>query len=102
MRRKNRERDVAYLAWLHTLPCCCNVGQGTCYGAIAAHHAGERGLGQKCPDREAISLCFGHHQDGPDAIHRIGRKFWDRHGLVKEELIAEFNRVYDLINAKDP
>jgi len=92
------KKDPKYMAWLHTLPCAVRVeGEDSgCFGPITAHHAGTRGLRQKCPDREAIPLCFGHHQEGPKAIHRIGKRFWNTHGLDKEVLIAELNRVYEM------
>lgn len=43
-----------------------------CDGEIHAHHAGERGLGQKASDLTCIPLCQEHHRnwhdcDGPFA-----------------------------------
>ncbi len=97
---KTKLKDPAYLAFLHTLPCACAViGEDTgCYGPIHAHHAGARGFGRKCSDREAVPLCLGHHLDGPNAVHRLGKKFWKTHGLDRYSLIGELNRVYDMVN----
>jgi hypothetical protein len=47
-----------------------------CQGGIQAHHAGDRGLGQRAHDRTAIPLCLLHHRcwhDGNGAF--LG---WDR------------------------
>jgi hypothetical protein len=90
MRRKNRKMDKEYLAYIHTLPCAVS-GTGiryACRGRITAHHAGTRGLMQKADDRTAIPLCEWHHQEGPDAIHKLGKKFWKHHGLDKDLLIS--------------
>jgi predicted nucleic acid binding AN1-type Zn finger protein len=50
------------------LRCCVEELQQTraCDGAVEAHHAGERGLGQKCSDRETIPLCAAHHRQWHD------------------------------------
>jgi hypothetical protein len=60
-------KDPVFLAWVRTRPCVAAY-LGRCRGAIQAHHAGARGLGQKCRDDESIPLCDGHHDlfhDGP-------------------------------------
>lgn len=62
---------------------------------VEAAHVGERGLGQKSPDREAIPLCSHHHRTGPQAHHVLGKKFWAHHGLDPKAIIAELNKLYD-------
>ena len=71
--RRGPERDPAYLEFVRTQPCAARsaaVGW-ECRGPIHAHHAGARGLGQKCPDREAIPLCSRHHQEWHDGNGRF-------------------------------
>jgi hypothetical protein len=99
--RKKTGKDPAYLEWVHTLPCVC------CEKNIATHphynqdtktesaHVGDRGLSQKAPDREAIPLCRIHHREGVNAIHRLGKTFWAKWNLNRDELIKELNRRFD-------
>lgn len=70
------------------------------YGISEAAHVGERGLGQKCSDRETIPLCVEHHRTQPYAHHVLGKKFWAHHGLDKEAIVAELNRLYDQEKSK--
>jgi len=65
-----------------------------------AAHVGERGLGQKCSDRETIPLCAAHHRTGPESHHVLGKKFWQHHGLDRDEIVAELNRLYEKENGK--
>lgn len=50
------------MLWVKTLPCSC-IGWSRCSGVVEADHAGKRGLGQKCDDRETIPMCSQHHHD---------------------------------------
>ncbi len=61
-----------------------------------AAHVGERGLGQKCSDRETIPLCAAHHRTGPESHHVLGKAFFTHHKLDKDAIVAELNRLYDL------
>ena len=60
-----RERDLDYCLWVKTLPCLLAgvASAGQCSGVVEADHAGDRGMGQKCPDNETIPLCSSHHLD---------------------------------------
>ena len=60
-----------------------------------AAHVGKRGLSQKCSDREAIPLCRNHHTDGPEAVHRIGKIFWQHHAIDRDAIILELNRAFE-------
>lgn len=103
-RRKRRaaKRDPQYLAWLRLQPCAvCLKRGGTPQDALLiqgspteAAHVGERGLGQKCPDREAIPLCGEHHRTGPLAHHVLGKQFFFMHSLYKTTLIQQYNTQY--------
>jgi hypothetical protein len=73
--KPGRQEDPAHLALVRALPC---VICGTTPGE--AHHIrdGQVGAGQKAGDNEAISLCPAHHRTGPDSIHALGTREWQR------------------------
>jgi hypothetical protein len=82
--------DVLYLIWLRSQTCIvCASGR-----YVEAAHVGPRGLGQKCPDRQAVPLCREHHRTGKTAHHVLGKAFWQYHGLSREEVIADLVRRY--------
>ncbi len=100
-------RDPEYLEFLRTLRCCVpgcrsfNLHAWMDAGAwTEAAHVGERGLRQKCSDREALPICAWHHRMSPDSHHVLGRRFWQFHGLDKEALIAAYNLAYGEIKAE--
>lgn len=68
--------DPAYLDAVRRLPCVIGEHFGhPCQGPVAAHHTICGRYGQrKTPDRQAIPLCWGHHQ-GPQGIH-TAPKWW--------------------------
>lgn len=103
--KKRTGKDLAYVAWLHTLPCvCCAFLEiiVRAHGAqpqaqlwpTEAAHVGDRGLSQKCPDREAIPLCAEHHRLDRFSAHRLQKKFWEHYGIDKKKLIERLNRAY--------
>ena len=127
-RKKRAGDDPDFKAWLAQWPCficllldCTNAGSGaTVFNAIVGSpemrrlasrrlsrvsgetqvaHIGLRGIGQKCPDRQAMPLCAIHHLHqtaggGPDSHHTIGRAFWSRHGIDRDNVIAILNELY--------
>lgn len=96
--RHDPRRDPAYLAWIRTLPCVIcfawKLPSRRYDGKVEAAHVGERGLGQKCPDQEALPLCILHHRTGEHAHHVLGKKFWQFWKLSRHELVAEFQKQY--------
>lgn len=48
------------MGWVKTLPCLL-AHVGGCEGVVEADHAGDRGVGQKAPDRTCVPLCTRHH-----------------------------------------
>ena len=93
MRRKNRVRDMDYMAWIRSKPCLvpdCPFPSET----VKAHHAGVRGLGQKADDRTCLPLCEQHHTEGSAAVHRLGKHFWAYHGIDRDAEIARLNAEY--------
>lgn len=106
--RKKLGKDPRYRRFIAGLPCCIchllaqavkdpvvNVIEQATRTEIA--HVGERGLSQKCPDRETIPLCVWHHRTGPESAHRAGVRFWQIWGLDKDELIRVLNERYDAV-----
>ena len=67
---RGRERDTEYMRWVKTLPCAAgrDLRLSDCQGATEADHAGRRGVGRKCSDREVIPLCWFHHYGSRGAI----------------------------------
>ena len=74
-RLKSAKADAKYLARVRELPCVLHKMAGYwlltnhplwCEGPIEAHHAGQRGVGQKCHDHEAIPMCRKHHRQVTD------------------------------------
>lgn len=68
-------------------------------GVTEAAHVGVRGLGQKCPDKEAMPLGTRHHEHataggGPGSHHTLGKGFWQFHGIDRAEVLAELHRLY--------
>lgn len=90
MRRKNRESDRPYKAFIASLPCVvCGAWP------VEVAHIGLRGLMQKCSDRETIPLCLKHHAHGqPESHHTLGRYFWAHHGIDRPELLARLQAAY--------
>ena len=116
-RRKKLGDDPQYLVFIRTLPCVVCAGRAVFErileetaseyevhriqqrqkSSTEAAHVGDRGLGQKCSDREAMPLCGReHHREGPDSHHQAGKEFWNKHGLGREEVLALLWRAYEL------
>ena len=96
--RRGRVRDPKYLAWIRTLPCILSACEHCrCFicAPIEAAHVGERGLGQKCSDRETVPLCAAHHRLDRHSHHRLGHIFWTFHGLTRDAIIADLNARYE-------
>jgi len=95
--RANRHDDPEYLNWIRTLPCLvCALFKRLQFGCTEAAHVGQRGLGQKCSDREAIPLCRLHHREGEHAHHRLGKRFWVFWKLNRMETIRKYQEMYAL------
>lgn len=104
--RKKTGKDKAYLEWIRGLPCTACIlpwkyyVSGISYSNVQkyqteAAHVGDRGLSQKCPDRETIPLCAEHHRLGRFSAHRMGKKFWEHYGIEKDVLISALNRAFE-------
>ncbi len=87
-----READPAYLRFIRSQPCAVK-GCKSRYQEAA--HTGDRALGRKAKDRQAIPLCPYHHTTGPHCYHRGRRAFEAFHGLDIAALIQELNAWYD-------
>lgn len=92
-----RPRDLAYLAWVRTLPCRL-AALGDCRGPVEADHAGRRGLGQRAPDETCIALCARHHADRHDV-----RGWWRGRAQrpILDVWIAETQRLHEERNGAE-
>lgn len=103
-RRVEKRRHMRpYLAFIHAMPCCCelgvtrdgrNVRDSMCTGAIEANHAGKKpGIGLKAPDSTCIPMCHGHHADWTE--HRGLFRGWspDDRREWADAIIAECHRA---------
>ncbi len=95
-------KDKPYLAFIHLRACliCDDMIERRVFvdgipyrqtSRTEAAHVGNRGLSQKCPDREAIPLCAHHHRTGKDSQHVLGKKFWEFHGFERDAVIRAYN-----------
>lgn len=98
MRYRNRPRDFAYLSWVTSQQCiACESQRVIQFNRSYAHHAGQRGTGQKADDRTAVPLCWRHHdRNSNTSVHTLGKEFWKRFGLDRAAIIAELNERYEL------
>jgi len=106
--------DREYMGWIRDLPCIvCVIERGlflerfrhrnllpvppACFDTrrTEAAHVGQRGIGQKCSDRETIPLCREHHREGKDSVHRLGKNFWQHHEIDRYALIRELQARYE-------
>jgi hypothetical protein len=120
LRRKPRKKQPGdnpeYLDWLRTWPCfvCLKRWHGSLQadcrawyqelfapicGPTQAAHVGPHGMGQRCPDSEAMPLGQKHHLHltaggGPESHHTLGTKFWDFHNLNRDEVFELLHRLY--------
>lgn len=82
------------MLWIKSLPCSV---PGCHERDIEAAHVGSTGkcASRKCIDTETAPLCgFGHHREGKESHHKLGRRFWEFHGIDRDALIAELNERY--------
>lgn len=93
-RAGNAAQNPAYLDFIRQWPCVLKATED-CAGPVEAAHVGDRGLGQKCRDEEAIPLCGHHHRTGPDSHHVLGKRFWENHGINRDELLQMFQGIFE-------
>ena len=96
-RLKSAKADAKYLARVRELacvlgdvvPCKPQCAACQCNGPTEAHHAGRRGVGQKCADSEAVPMCRNHHRQLTDhvglfhGVRRELRRLW-QDGWIRE------------------
>lgn len=101
VKRKNAKRRVSEFArtygsrarvrWVKLQFCVCRkaawrAGEN-CGGPIDNAHIIGGGAGRKADAQFIVPLCRTHHTDGPEALHRIGRRRFECVNLV--DLTAE-------------
>ena len=88
--RQHTKSESEYLGRVVELGCalCRYLNNG--WSPAEAHHPRTgTGAGRRASHFSAIPLCVAHHRHGPEAIHAIGRKAFERlHGITELELLA--------------
>jgi len=88
------EQNPEYLDFIRKWPCVLAATRD-CEGHVEAAHVGDRGLGQKSKDEEAIPLCAGHHRTRSDSQHVLGRGFWEHHGINRADLFTLYQGIFE-------
>ena len=92
-----RFQSKKHLAFVRSLMCC--VSSYRCSGFIEAHHLlkpwdGERGMGMKATDTNAIPLCQHHHRE----LHKCGNEqtFFELMGYNRDYGKALSKRLWEI------
>jgi len=75
--------------WLHEQPC---IRCGSNHAEAA--HVGDRGYSNRCSDLYALPICANCHRLAKDSQHTIGREFWMKAGLDRDDTIREHHVRY--------
>jgi hypothetical protein len=96
---RNGYKDPERMRNIHEIGCSlCLYLKEPQRSPTQAHHKIGMGLGKKASDRFSMALCSDHHQHGPDAIHHIGTKAWERKfDVSQDDLILLTDRMLDHI-----
>lgn len=103
--REPRVVDSDYKGWVARLPCVAcfvlfglaKLGVHVAHVSMADAAAGWRGAGgaEKAHDFRTVPLCPGHHQNFPNAQHKIGEpRFWALCRINPTELCAALVAAY--------
>lgn len=104
--KHGRQRDEAFLSWLHDgLPCIACIRFGATGAKIEAAHqkiqAADKGLhrkmGVRADDWQCVPLCVTHHRLGPLCCDPAQGKFWAIVGLAASDvadLCAELHAAF--------
>lgn len=89
---RTRYRNPQLLGQLAALGCVI------CHGEAQVHHSRQgMGTGQRSGDHRAYPLCRECHQDGPEAIHRLGWREWGRRFGAEDEHIRRCHRLLGFV-----
>jgi len=95
--RNHTKADDEYLDKIVSFGCCVCRRMGLFSPAEAHHPRTGAGAGMRSKHNDAIPLCPNHHRNGPEALHVMGRKAWERyHGVTELELLAEVRKCLGL------
>lgn len=96
-----RERDLAFMGWVKTLPCRLRHerGAGPCSAGgrdwSEADHAGKRAGFHRAPDDTCIPLCNRHHADRTCRRGYFAGLGWAEMRAWCDEQIAYVRRLWD-------
>jgi hypothetical protein len=64
-------------------------------------HTGPHGLNQKADDMDCLPGCLWHHQEGPDALDKIGPERFSRiFDLNIPKRVRYFNELWDQLQTR--
>jgi hypothetical protein len=95
-----RERDLAFMAFVKTLPCCLlhTPEAGPCSDRgrawSEADHAGERPGFRRADDDTCIPMCNRHHRDRTERRGFFARRPWAWMRAWCDEQIANVRRLW--------
>lgn len=81
--------DRLHMGRVAGLGCMLCRHQGIHGSPAEVHHPRTgTGAGRRSAHMDTIPLCPNHHRHGPEALHVMGRKAWERyHGITELELL---------------
>ena len=94
LKEPKAKKDPRHLARVAELPCCvCEAFGGPQIGPTYVHHTICGRFGQeKTPDRQAIPLCWDHHQ-GPRGIHTDKSAWVQEYGDDRDYIAATLDKL---------
>jgi len=87
------EAESRYMGHVASLGCVLCLERLGFVGVPCQVHHKRTGMGggRRGPHAETIGLCWLHHQ-GPQGIHGMGRRAWERHFSLTEIRLIEITR----------
>jgi hypothetical protein len=94
-KRSHTKAEEAHLDRLASLGCILCLVKSGLFSPPQIHHVRTgTGAGRRSSHFDAIPLCPAHHETGPEALHVLGRKKFDRyHEITELELLAEVKKL---------
>lgn len=87
-------RNPLYREFVRSEPCLL-AALGNCRGEVEAAHSGPHGTGQKADDLTCLPLCgIEHHREGAQSYHKLGKRFFEHHGLDREAIMADLRKRF--------
>ena len=95
LRQKKQNHWKEYKRFISEKPCIVTGKFG-----VDVAHCGPKGASNKSDDRWCLPISAEYHRwdGGPRSHHKLGKLFWDAHGLDRNALVKSFNESFSKIN----